>query len=259
VTREAAQRFDGLAANFATSEVHRSSPTMTRLHELLSLPPAPAVCDVACGAGHLGLSFAPAAGEIVSVDPAPHMLAAVRTLAAERGAEVETVQAPAESLPLEDDRFDFVGSRLAPHHFADLNAAVAEMARVARPGGSVAVIDLEGHEDPAIDDLNHRLELLHDPTHVRSYTAAEWRAAFEQAGLAVEVLESDHHERPAGVPVHRWCEIASSGADAEAAIRTELATAPPDALAALGIVADGDDFRIPVRTVLVLARKDGGG
>jgi ubiquinone/menaquinone biosynthesis C-methylase UbiE len=73
------QRFDKIAENFATSEVHRSSPTMEALHETLGPQTGRAICDVACGAGHLALSFAdehPA--RLVAVDPAPNMLASVR-------------------------------------------------------------------------------------------------------------------------------------------------------------------------------------
>ena len=49
------RRFDKIAENFATSEVHRSSPTMAALHETLGPQKGSAICDVACGAGHLAL------------------------------------------------------------------------------------------------------------------------------------------------------------------------------------------------------------
>jgi ubiquinone/menaquinone biosynthesis C-methylase UbiE len=88
---------------------------------------------------------------------------------------VEAVRAYAEEMPLPSKSFDVVMSRLAPHHFADPTRAVREMTRLAKPDGRVAVIDLEGNEDPCLDDLNHELEVLHDPSHVRSYTAARWR------------------------------------------------------------------------------------
>ncbi|HLZ69102.1 MAG TPA: class I SAM-dependent methyltransferase [Dehalococcoidia bacterium] len=255
MTTTAAARFDKIAANFATSEVHSSSPTMRRLHELIALPESAAVCDVACGAGHLALSFSGRAARICGVDPAPAMLDAFATLASERGVAVECIQAYAERIPLPDASFDLVVTRLAAHHFARIEAAVAEMARLTRPGGSVAVIDLEGDAEPAIDAFNHRLELLHDPTHVRSYPAARWRELLEDAGLRVEALERRQRESPAGVPSKRWCEIAGSGAAAEAAIRDLLAAADPATREALGIEADGEEFRIPVRTVLLVAGK----
>ena len=248
------QRFDSLAMNYRTSEVHRASPTVDRLRALL--PTVAAVCDVGSGAGHTALAFAGTASRIVAVDPAPNMLAQLRELAAERGIRVEAVQAFAESIPLPSASFDLVVCRLAAHHFADVAAAVREMARLARPGGHVAVIDLEGAADPAIDALNHDIEVLHDPTHVRSHTAARWREFFAAGGLEVVICEGRWRESPTGLTVGRWCELARSGEEALRAIRERLALAPAEWLAELDIAQDADgDFRLPIRTLVIVGSK----
>ena len=168
---------------------------------------------------------------------------------------VEAVQGYAEDLPFPDNSFDAVLSRLAPHHFQDRAKAVAEMARVAKPGGHVAVIDLEGSETPALDELNHKIEVLHDPTHVRSLTASRWRQLLEANGLAIEALESNQAEMPAGLSIRRWCEIGSTPAAAEAKIRALLSAAPKEYLAGLDIRCDKGDFRIPVRTLIIVGQK----
>lgn len=252
---ESAARFDRMAENFATSEIHRSSPTIQRLHSLLDFTAPFSVCDVACGAGHLALSFQGAASKIVGVDPAPNMLRTFEKLAAQRGIEVETRRASAEDMPLPSNSFDLVASRLAPHHFSDVECALAEMTRLTRPGGCVAVIDMEGYEDPAVDDFNHRLEVLHDPTHVRSYRPSVWRSIFERAGLARLHMKTDLSERPQGLTVARWCEITCSGARAEAQIRELLRQASSELLSALSIRRDGAEFLIPGRTLLIMGRK----
>ena len=251
-----AERFDTLARNYAASEVHTGSPTRDRLHEMLPSG-IDSVCDVASGAGHTGLSFAGSARRIVAVDPAPNMLAEVRRLAAERAAPgVETVEAFAESIPLPSESFDLVVCRVAAHHFHDVPRAMSEMTRLARPGGFVAVIDMEGDPDPEVDALNHDLEVLHDPTHVRSYTVAHWRGFFAAAGLEVTACENRCREFPAGLTVSRWCELGGSGEPALQKIRARLAAAPPAFLQALEIVRDADgEFRLPVRTLLLLGRK----
>ena len=250
-----AARFDQLAENFATSEVHQSSPTIRRLHSLLDFTKPLSICDVACGPGHLALSFQSVASRIMGVDPAPNMLRAFEKLAAERGLEVETRCASAEDVPLPSSSFDLVASRLAPHHFSDVERAVAEMTRLARSGGSVAVIDLEGYEDPALDDFNHRLEVLHDPTHVRSYSPSRWQSIFEKAGLRALHMETGLSERPQGVTVARWCEIASSGTEAVAEIRNLLRQAPEEWLTAMSIRRQGGEFVVPAKTLLVMGKK----
>ncbi len=248
------QRFDSLASGYAASEVHSGSPTLDRLNQLL--PTVDSVCDIASGAGHTGLGFAGIASRIVAVDPAPNMLAEVRRLAVERGCTVETIEAFAESIPLESETFDLVVCRLAAHHFSDLPKAMSEMTRLAKAGGYVAVIDMEGDEDPVLDALNHDIEMLHDPTHVRSYTVSHWRELFAANGLSIEACENRCREIPGGMTVKRWCELGNSGDEAFQAIKQRLASAVPEALAALEITREADGgFRLPIRTLLIVGSK----
>jgi SAM-dependent methyltransferase len=152
--------------------------------------------------------------------------------------------------------FDLVTCRLAAHHFSDLPKAMAEMTRLAKPGGHVAVIDLEGDENSSLDKLNHDIEVIHDPTHVRSYTARHWQNLFTANGLEVVACENRYREFPTGLTVRRWCELGNSGHEALKAIRDRLATAPPEWLAELEIVRDSEgEFCIPVRTLLIIGRK----
>ena len=49
MTSESRNRFDKIAENYATSEVHSMSPTIRLLHQLVNLETGASVCDVACG------------------------------------------------------------------------------------------------------------------------------------------------------------------------------------------------------------------
>ncbi|MCZ7416929.1 MULTISPECIES: class I SAM-dependent methyltransferase [unclassified Streptomyces] len=233
-----------------------SSPTTEALHAALGPAPGAAICDVGCGAGHMALSFAgQRPSRLVGVDPAPGALKTFAARAAERALPVETVEARAEELPLDEAAFDLVVSRFAGHRFRDAAGAVAEMTRLLRPGGRLAVVDLEGHEEPLVDAFNHALAVLHDPGHQRSCTLAEWIGFFQRAGLNVPVARGSLAESREGVPVGRWCERASCGAEAEAAIRQRLAEAPRHHLEALGIRRAGDEFLMPLRACLVVGVK----
>jgi ubiquinone/menaquinone biosynthesis C-methylase UbiE len=255
MTQSAPEHFNAIAGQYAASEVHANSPTIRRLHELLAPKRPDSVCDVACGPGHLALSFAGRATRIVGVDAAPNMLRQFEKLAKERGVSVETVEAYAGKMPLPSNSFDVVVSRLAPHHFPDVTKAVREMARLAKSGGRMAVIDLEGSENRVLDDLNQEIEVLHDPSHVRSYTARRWQEFFETNGLIIEALEPGQTELPGGLAIRRWCEIGNTEKEAEAKIRARLAAAPSEQLAELGIRFENGEFYIPVRTLIILGRK----
>jgi SAM-dependent methyltransferase len=115
------------------------------------------------------------------------------------------VIAPAEDLPFADASFDSVACRVAAHHFADVRAAVRELARVSR--GRVVVCD-----NTFVDDASEEADRVRDPTHVRNYSAAEWEQFFDEAGL--EVVERAQLERP--LEIEPWLARAGChGAEAE--------------------------------------------
>jgi SAM-dependent methyltransferase len=158
-------RWSAHAQAYRDSDAHRQGPDLDRLVEWAEGETA---LDVATGGGNLARGLREAGLNVVTVDPSPGMQA--------------DVLARAEDLPFDDGSFDTVASRIAPHHFDDVAAAMRELARVARL--VVLVADLR-----YLDDTSEQAERLRDPTHVRSYAEDEWRELFEQAGLTVEAVE----------------------------------------------------------------------
>jgi ubiquinone/menaquinone biosynthesis C-methylase UbiE len=103
--------------------------------------PGQRVLDVAAGTGNAAIPAAAAGAEVVAADLAPELLDTGRRLAAQRGVELEWVEADAEALPFENGEFDTVlscvGVMFAPYH----QRAADELLRVCRPGGTVALIN----------------------------------------------------------------------------------------------------------------------
>jgi ubiquinone/menaquinone biosynthesis C-methylase UbiE len=95
----------------------------------------------------------------------------------------------AEDLPFADGSFDLVVTRIAPHHFEDVPAALAEMARISR---DLVVVEDTLYVSEAVEEA----EILRDPTHIRSYSEAEWRGLLEGAGLVVEEVERFEKRHP---------------------------------------------------------------
>lgn len=96
------------------------------------------VLDVGCGTGVLARAAAARAGadgRVVGLDPNEGMLSVARRAAA----PIEWRSGLAENLPFDDATFDRVVSQFAIMFFTDREAAIAEMARVLAPGGTVAV------------------------------------------------------------------------------------------------------------------------
>jgi len=97
------------------------------------------VLDVATGSGNAAIAAARLGCTVVGVDYVPALLERGRERAATEGLDVELLEGDAEALPFPDDSFDAVtsvfGSMFAPDHAQ----AAAELLRVCRPGGTIAL------------------------------------------------------------------------------------------------------------------------
>jgi ubiquinone/menaquinone biosynthesis C-methylase UbiE len=110
------------------------------------------VLDVGTGPGRLVAEIARLRPglEVIGIDPSEDMLLRARSRTS-RLANARVVLASAENLPLEDASVGAIVSSLSSHHWAESAAALAEQARVLRPGGRLWVLDLASHID---DDLS---------------------------------------------------------------------------------------------------------
>jgi len=119
----------------------------------LGLPARSRVVDVACGTGDF-LRILDAAGmRAVGVDLSWGMLRA----ASRPGA---LAQADALRLPLGDDSFDGATCGFALRNVSDLGAMVAELARVVRPGGRIALVEVDEPRGPVMR-TGHRIWFRH--------------------------------------------------------------------------------------------------
>ncbi|MFL6039136.1 MAG: class I SAM-dependent methyltransferase [Gaiellaceae bacterium] len=179
------------AEAYRESETHRRGADLDLLVEWCEPAEGVKALDVATGGGHVARRLREAGCDVVTLDPSPGMQA--------------DVLAPAEHIPFDDGAFDVVVTRIAPHHFDDICAAVAELERVSN---RLVVI-----EDTLYSSERHeQAEKLRDPTHVRSYTEDEWRELLTEAGLEVEQVECFEKEHP----LEDWLvRTGCEGADAE--------------------------------------------
>lgn len=118
-----------------------SAPFGLALLELVDLRPGLTALDIGCGAGFPLVELAQRLGptaRVHGVDPWAAALRRVRHKLAAQGVDhVEVHQAEAEHLPLADASVDLIVSNNGFNNVADLDAALAECARVARPGAQL--------------------------------------------------------------------------------------------------------------------------
>lgn len=105
------------------------------------------VLDVGCGDGfHLPI-FAEQARTVVGVEPYPPLVPRARRRVADLP-HVQVLEADAAELPLPDASVDVVHARTAYFFGAGCEPGLAEAQRVLRPGGAIAIVDLDATVDP---------------------------------------------------------------------------------------------------------------
>jgi SAM-dependent methyltransferase len=187
------------AEAYRTSATHMRGDDLEAVVEMCEPGAGVKVVDVGSGGGHVARRLRETGCQVVTVDPSPGMQA--------------DVLASAEDLPFADGSFDVAVTRIAAHHFPDVRAAVAEMARVTNR--LVVVEDTLYHSEQ-----QEQAERVRDPTHVRSYSEDEWKEMLTAQGLEVERFE--HFEK-----VHvleEW--LARTGCTGEEAERVRALVAP---------------------------------
>lgn len=210
-------QFGQAAADYVASPGHRSGRDLDQIVALARATGTEDALDIATGGGHTALALAPHVRTMIASDLTPKMLDAAQAFITEQGITNARFEiADAEHLPFEDESFDIVTCRIAPHHFGDVQAFANEVAHVLRPGGRFVVMDSISPDDAELDAFINELEWRRDTTHVRSYSLPEWRSFIELAGLKIEAIELVNrvHEYPTWTARSRMTPEAKSGLDA---------------------------------------------
>ena len=179
------EQFGKTAASYLTSTPHALGKSLERLVALTSPQNSWHALDVATGGGHVAYTFAPHVARVWATDITQEMLDLVKAEAQKRGLKnVRTAYAKAEALPFEDESFDLVTCRIAPHHFDSIPEFLAEVHRVVKPNAVFAVVDNVVPEG-SVGDYVNAFERFRDPSHLRAWTMEEWRTALNNHGFAI--------------------------------------------------------------------------
>ncbi|MFZ6005851.1 MAG: class I SAM-dependent methyltransferase [Actinomycetota bacterium] len=228
------------------------------------------VLDLACGSGgvtRLLASRVAPGGSVVAVDLSPAMLDVARARGVD-GVAVEWHQASAEQLPLPDDDVDLITCQQGLQFFPDKASAAAEMARVLRPGGRIALSVWCGLDSNPLQKAFNESLLVHAGAAI--FTApfsfgdpAVLRSLLSDAGLEVSAIEAetktaafDSLEHFAEVHVVGAAAVIPAFAEMEAAQRSKLIdSAVQDLEATAGPFLTSEGLRFPMSSLVATAHK----
>ena len=181
------ERFTRTAEVFTRYAVEESDEYVRRKIEFIVPQSHEHALDIACGPGTLALALRPAIARVCGIDLTEKMLRLARERAAEKGFDhADLVRGDVEQLPFPERSFDIVCCGQSFHHFLRPAVILAEMRRVTKPDGRIAVFDSMAPEEDARARLHDLVEKTRDPSHTHSLKHSEFLSLFRRARLRLE-------------------------------------------------------------------------
>jgi SAM-dependent methyltransferase len=190
------------------------APIHDHIVEALAIEPGMRVLDVACGTGGVALRAACAGADVVGIDISADQLVKARSSAEAEGLAIQFDEGDCQELPYEDAEFDVVASAFGAIFAPDHERTAAELARVCRRGGHLALTAwpadewAEAHARAGrvfVEDSAAREWFV--PEHVRALLGDSFELKFEtgtwgiETGSAAELWELASTSMP---PLRAW-------------------------------------------------------
>jgi SAM-dependent methyltransferase len=162
----------------------------SNLIAMLPLMAGDVICDAPAGGGYLAeglIEASPSGVSVICVEPSPIFAKGIDP-------SFPSVVGRLDGLPLASMSVDHVASLAGLHHIVDKSPILAEMARIVRPGGRVAVADVQAGT-PVADFLNDTVDRLTDTGHKGLFFSPG-----ELAALMIDANLADVRERHLSFP-----------------------------------------------------------
>ena len=141
--------------------------------------------DLGCGTGQLSAHVAPFVTRVVGVDGSAAMLQAAKKRL-QRFDNIDLRRGELEALPIDDGRLDAAAMMLVLHHVPEPEEALAEAARVLKPGGRMLIVDMQRHDRESYRQQMGHLWLGFSDEQIRTVLRASGFEEIRVAGLPPE-------------------------------------------------------------------------
>ena len=152
---------EGFVARWYAKNTGRNLDEICRLADEIDrrLPGESLILEVAPGPGYLAIELAKRDHRVTGLDISHTFVQIARQKAQQAGVTVAFEHGDASAMPLAAGTFDFVVCRAAFKNFSRPVAALDEMHRVLRPGGTAMIVDLS--KDATADDIRAEVDAMH--------------------------------------------------------------------------------------------------
>jgi len=232
--------FDAWASEYDQFRPGYPDELFDTIRRRLGLSANPHVADLGAGTGRASLAMAALGWRVTAVEPGKPMLDQLRTNAANDGLLISTVQATAEATGLDPASVDLATVGQAFHWF-DATAALAEMARIVRPGGGIALFwnVRDAERSPFVADYHHLLGEHFGEADTGQYLQAGRESGRDRTRSAIEAATG--FEAPELVTLAQAVQTTASRFIGMAFTASYIRSLPP---------AEQDRFRIELGGIL---------
>ena len=233
-------QFGRNAESYVESALHKSGKDLATLIELTEVSGSEHALDVATGGGHTANALAPRVGRVIAYDLTQAMLDAAKKFIRQNGhLNVDFVKGDAEDMPFNNETFDIVTCRIAPHHFPNINRFIGEVYRVLKPGGQFLLDDNVAPENNACDEFYNTIEKRRDYSHYRAWKKTEWLRMLELQGFTIQ----EWHRFEKTFIFDNWCERMNVPAETQRALNDDIIEAPDYIKQKFNVMTTGNQVR----------------
>ena len=214
--RTVIDHFDRVAAIMPPASSAQAEPGLRALVALAAPRPADKALDIGTGVGAVAFAFAPHVAHVTAIDISPAMLErAEQSRQALAAANIAIRWADAITLPYREASFDLVTCRDLCPYVRDAAALFAQLRRVLKVGGRLALDELIGSENPVKRATHQAIETQRDPAFVKLYSESEIELRLKECGLRIERAEV--YDAP--LDLEEWLTLAAADKDARNAVK----------------------------------------
>jgi ubiquinone/menaquinone biosynthesis C-methylase UbiE len=221
--RDIESAFSRQAESFNASAIANADELLEAIVESARPQPAERWLEAACGPGIVSRRLGRLVGSVHGIDLTPAMIATARREAQAAGIDNVTFEvADAASIPAPDSSYDGAVTRFSLHHIPVPARVVRELARVVRPGGTIAVLDHLADPEPEARAWAHEIERLRDPSHWACLSRQRLLDLGRESGLALEYERRFSFE----LDFEDWLQRGTTDAGAHELVEQALAENP---------------------------------
>jgi SAM-dependent methyltransferase len=167
------------------------------------------VLEIGTGSGANFVHYdATRVSKLYALEPNPGMIELAQKQRHRISLNIEFLDLPGESIPLEDDSVDTVVSTFTLCTISDIVEAIQELRRVLKPKGKLIFFELGLSPDPAIQRWQKRLEPIHRWLFQGLYLTRDIPAFLVEGGFQIEKMETGYLTRFPKSSSHYWWGIA---------------------------------------------------